>query len=309
MKNVRLKNSDSISIPYIVFNDVSDEYRAFLLYDETLMVSKSNDLLSWSDFEFLSIDVKGYSLSHVSFFSGKYYFVIKKENQIQVLSSLDLVSFEKISPYYPVEFPADTCGENLYFDKNGKMWLSYCQNGNISLYPYFDNGKYTGTNVLFMGRTILRFDSLSNAQIINSANGKLYIIVNDDSLNSVECVKSDSGTLLGPWFKSSSSLFKSGNGLYIKGRNNSSYLAARENEKSPLVIFELEETEEKLSILNEITGDFKNTIHNKYEKQIHKPHWAIDLRTIFRFPDMNKRVDRAAIAYSLKNFLRKKFFK
>ena len=74
MNNVRLKNADSISIPYIVFNDVSDEYRAFLLYDETLMVSKSNDLLSWSDFEFLSIDVKGYSLSHVSFFSGKYYF-------------------------------------------------------------------------------------------------------------------------------------------------------------------------------------------------------------------------------------------
>lgn len=284
----------------IVYNNISGSFFLFSADENGCVVFQSDDIKSFSNGYKLSFEFENCSLSYAAFNGGKFFFIAKKlsanETKIKVFSSADLISFEEIKPVFPLRLENEIRGESLYFDESGRMWLFFCLKGKAFVAPFFDNGPLTAVFPLFSGKTNLTLGDVGFASLFRTDSGELHILYEERTgAPAVYDIKSQSGSLLGPWVKNGAAVLKIGGGNISMVKGKKLMLISKENAQSRSAVFELLEHSGSLRILNE-TGESPESLrHEKYSSDFLKAK-PTDIRKVFESLDMKEPVNRAAVA-------------
>ena len=259
----------------------------------------SEDLIHWSDpvtiFDCNGTDFwgpQGYPATELHLINGKYYLVGTGKEPESVGRPMILVSDNAAGPYTWIKNQPhgpqgwDTCDATVYVDEDNHPWLLFSHlwyessDGQIVLQPLSDDFSECigGPMVLFRGSDAKWADSQiwSHTDGGAIAEGPFMYKMEDGSLNMLwtgrsrtgYCTaqaKSKTGKIWGPWEQVDRPLYAHDGGhcaVFRRFDDNQLMMSLHVADAGPkmLAIFEMEERNGELHIVNELTGNWMHTV-------------------------------------------------
>jgi len=265
----------------------------------TIVCLVSEDLLNWSDpitiFDCNGTDYwgqQGYPATEMHYINGKYYLSGTAGSNGESRKSMILVADNPLGPFTwlknkPYSPPGwQTIDSTLYVDKSGHPWVVYSHewyqvsDGQMVAQPLSDDLSETigGPQILFRASEAKWGDdqiwSRTDGGGVTDAcwlhrmeNGDLIMLWTTRSRAgyALGYAKSNSGEIWGPWIQSDRPLYAHDGGhcnLFRRLEDNQLMMSMHVADRGPKMfnLFEMEERNGELYIVNEITGNWYNTV-------------------------------------------------
>lgn len=280
---------------YVQFVD-PDRFPDLVSEEACFYVLKSPDLIHWSKPEicfrkgsfWASLD---YWAPELHIWKGRYYLISSFRAPGTYRRCQCLVADNPTGPFTPAGEPLTPEGWHcldgtLYEDEDGKPWLVFCHewlqvgDGQICTVPLSDDlSRATGDpTILFRAseapwrRKIIennRQGYVTDGPFLHRLqDGTLIMLWSNFEDNGGYCIgyaRSQSGTLFGPWIQNPDPLYALDGGHAMLFRTFEGQLmmachCPNDHPKKRILLFQMEEKQNALHIVNEVTGNWYNAV-------------------------------------------------
>ncbi len=226
---------------------------------------------------------------------GKYYLISSFRTAGSYRRCQCLVSDSPKGPFKPIQAaPVTPIGwqcldGTLYTDRKGKPWLVFChewlqvEDGQICAVPLSDDlGEAVGDPIILFrasdGPWTGRSGVTDGPFLHRLPSGKLLMLwssFTQDNAYAISYAISESGEIFGPWKQQKAPLYSmdGGHGMLFRTFSGQLMMACHcpnDHMKKRILLFEMQETNDGLHIVNEVTGNWYGSIGGHGKRYAYK---------------------------------------